>query len=128
MATLCATTQQLYEIVCCLLHLLHLQACQSTDKGPPATPYTMAVHWTATKVCEFGSCRGATYSVADVQAQIAYLNAVYARTGIRFTWDGVIHYAQASSMGQIDDYGWVCSLPRYGEGMTVHVVTAPEHL
>jgi hypothetical protein len=88
----------------------------------------MAVHWTATKICSRSSCKGGTYSVADVQAQITYLNAVYARTGVRFTWDGVIHYAQASDIDQIGDYNWICNLPRYGEGMTVHVVTAPEHL
>ncbi|KAF6253929.1 hypothetical protein COO60DRAFT_370348 [Scenedesmus sp. NREL 46B-D3] len=106
-----------------------MQACQAADKGPPVTPHTIAVHWTAARVCSAGgSCRGGTYSVADVQSQIDYLNAVYRRTGIRFTWDGVIHTVQASSMTQIDDYDWVCSLPRYGEGMAVHVVTAPEHL
>jgi hypothetical protein len=88
----------------------------------------MAVHWTGAKVCSGGSCKGGTYSSSDVQAQINYLNAVYQRTGIQFTWDGVIHEAVASSMPQIDDYGWVCNLPRFGEGMTVHVVTAPEHL
>uniref|UniRef100_A0A383VA71 SMB domain-containing protein n=1 Tax=Tetradesmus obliquus TaxID=3088 RepID=A0A383VA71_TETOB len=105
-----------------------MQACQAADKGAPAAPYTMAVHWTAAQVCSSSGCRGGTYSAADVQPQIDYLNAVYQRTGIQFTWDGVIHTAQASSMPQIDDYGWVCSLPRFGEGMTVHVVTAPEHL
>lgn len=104
-----------------------MQKCQAADTGAPAKPYLIAVHWTAAEVCS-GSCSGGDYSTDVVNKQMDYLNAVYKRVGIQFTWDGVIHKAQASSMDQIGDYSWVCNLQRYGEGLTIHVVTAPEHL
>ena len=76
---------------------------------------------------------GGSYTVADVRDQIAYNNNMYARTGIQYTWDGIIHTADASSMNQIMADSWVCKLQRYNdkpytEQPTIHVVTSPEHL
>lgn len=122
----------LHLCLCCYA-LLRCSQCQAADTGAPATPYVIPIHWTAARICSGSTCVGGKYSVADVQAQIAFNNKMYARTGIQFTWDGVIHTADASSIDQIMDDTWVCKLQRYGdkaytEQPTIHVVTAPEHL
>lgn len=107
--------------------------CQAQDEGAPKEPFIMPVHWTAAQVCDDSSCVGGKYSVAKVQEQITYLNTMFARVGIQFTWDDVIHVANATSLSQISSSSWVCKLQRYGdkpykEQPTIHVITGPEHL
>jgi hypothetical protein len=109
-----------------------MQECQAADTGAPAEPYTFAVHWTAARVCSSSSsstgCIGGDSSTETVHEQIAYMNKLFARAGIVFTWDGIVHNATASSYDEIDDDSWICGLPRYGDGMTFHVITSPRHL
>jgi hypothetical protein len=107
-----------------------MQSCQAADTGAPAEPFTFAVHWTAAKVCKSSSssCIGGDYTTETVQEQIAYMNKLFAHAGIAFTWDGVIHNATAGSYDEVDDDAWICDLPRYGDGMSFHVITAPRHL
>jgi hypothetical protein len=108
-----------------------MQFCQAADTGAPAEPYTFAVHWTAARMCKSSSSSsytGGNYSTETVHEQIVYMNKLFAHAGIAFTWDGVIHNATASSYDEVDDDAWICDLPRYGDGMTIHVITAPRHL
>ncbi|WIA21072.1 hypothetical protein OEZ85_005392 [Tetradesmus obliquus] len=106
-----------------------MQACQAADTGVPAESYTFAVHWTAAQVCSGSSgCIGGDYTTETVHEQIAFMNKLFAHAGVAFTWDGVIHNATAGSYDEVDEDGWICALPRYGDGMTFHVITSPRHL
>lgn len=123
-----AHTDKMYHCV----FIVRLQ-CQATDTGAPKTPYIIPVYFTAGKICDNSGCVGGDYTVKNVQDQMAYLNTMYARTGIQFTWDGVINTANANSMSDIQADTWVCGLKRYGDKPykqqpTIHVITAPEHL
>lgn len=110
-----------------------MQACQAADKGPPAKPLVARIHWTAARVCESeGKCFGADYSKALVLRQMAYLNAVYARHGIRFAWDGRIHNATAADASEIEfapyEGSWLCQQRRHGSSADINVVTTPSHV
>jgi hypothetical protein len=104
-----------------------MQTCQAADTGAPAEPYTFAVHWIAARVCSSSSgCVGGDYTTETVHEQIAFMNKLFAHAGIAFTWDGVVHNATAGSYDEVDDDSWICALPRYGDGMTFHVITSPK--
>jgi hypothetical protein len=116
--------------------------CQAQDRGPPAEPTVIPIHWTAAQVCRGrrrggaagARCTGGEYPASLVHEQVRYLNALYAHVGIQFAWDGVIHRATAGSAHDmnvcLDPYGrcWVCNVKRHGDALAINVVTAPTHL
>lgn len=111
--------------------------CQAADKGPPATPELIPIHWTAGKVCKGRKqtrCVGGEYPASLVQQQIDYVNNLYAHVGIQFTWDGIIHEATTKEWTDInvclDPSGncWVCGIKRHGDHVAINVVTSPTHL
>ncbi|WIA14405.1 hypothetical protein OEZ85_002931 [Tetradesmus obliquus] len=111
-----------------------MQACQAADQGPPANPIVLPLYWTAGRVCRSGGCTGGSYTAELVQEQVDYVNRLYAHVGIQFKWDGVMHYANASSPNDIDvcldpsGRCWICKQQRFGDQAAINVVTAPTHL
>lgn len=112
-------------------------ACQAADEGPPAEPTIIPIHWTAGIVCKGrrqARCIGGDYPASLVQQQIDYINNLYAHVGIQFSWDGVIHKATATSAKDInvcldpDGQCWVCGIQRYGDKVSINVVTSPVHI
>jgi hypothetical protein len=112
-------------------------ACQAADQGPPEEPTIIQIHWTAGKVCKGrrgARCVGGEYPASLVQQQIDYVNHLYAHVGIQFSWDGVIHEATAASAKDInvcldpDGQCWACGLKRYGDKVSINVVTSPVHI
>lgn len=112
-------------------------ACQAADQGPPATPTIIPIHWTAAKVCKgrrSTRCTGGDYPAALVQQQIDYVNNLYAHVGIQFAWDGVIHETTVRDAKDInvcldpDGLCWACGLQRYGDEVSINVVTSPVHI
>lgn len=110
---------------------VQMQECQAADKGVPASPILVPLHWTAGQVCDASGCVGGDYSKALVWRQINSTNAIFAHVGIQFVWDGVIHKATAGDMYDIDvgfsRGDWICQQTRYGDALAVNVMTSPMH-
>lgn len=117
-----------------------LQRCQATDTGRPPQLYTLPVNWVQAVYCEnttlgTGSCTGNEYGVDVVKQQIGYLNAKYARVGLKFTWNGVINTIQVPTpvmnmYSCMADTSCVeCTLAhRTGGDGALHVMTTPDYI